>query len=81
MDDPGWVGQMMCCVELRLFSYLRLRLVGLRVQRYRLQAFANPVDLIPLFSAAAAEGFFLAVNTNGGDVVGIEGYGAAAGST
>jgi hypothetical protein len=64
-----------------LFSYLRLGLVGLRVYGYWFQSFANPMDLIPLFSAAAAEGFFLAVNTDGGDVVGIEGYGAAAGST
>ena len=64
-----------------LFSYLRLRLVGLRVKRYRLQALANPVDLIPLPKTAAAEWFFHAFNTDGRNVVWVEGYGAAAGHT
>ena len=78
VDDPGWVRQMICCVESCLFSYLRLRFIGHRVKRYRLQTFAYPVDLIPPAKATAAEGFFLSVNTEGRDVVGIEGYRRAA---
>jgi hypothetical protein len=62
-------------------AYLRLRFIGLRVKRYRLQAFAHAVDVTPLVKTAAAERFFHAINSDRRDVVGIEGYGIAAGHT